>query len=168
MNINSTNLTVRMDRDYALRAEFRTVELDVTSDPPLGGMVFRNPPGFNYPPGTTVTLDARPSAGFGFIGWSGSVTSRQNPLTLTLTQNLSLVAKFGTFVLHLTKVGVSNVIILLQGPLETPLQLEYANRLEGPWLPVTPQTVGGKAVVWHATSPGIRQQYFRALVADGK
>ena len=47
-----------------------------------------------YMPGQQVTLTAVPAAGWLFAGWSGAVSSTDNPLVLTLTANASITANF--------------------------------------------------------------------------
>jgi hypothetical protein len=60
-----------------------------------GGSVSVDPPGGSYLAGTVVTLTATPDPGFGFVGWSGSLSGSTNPLAVTLTGHASIVAHFG-------------------------------------------------------------------------
>ncbi len=48
----------------------------------------------SFPAGESVTLKASPSEGFFFVGWSGSVGSLDDELTLVLTRNTTLQANF--------------------------------------------------------------------------
>jgi phospholipase C len=67
------------------------------------GTVTSSPSGINcgqtcnasFPNGTRVTLTASPTANYFFAGWSGGC-SGTNVCTLTLTQNISVTAKFST------------------------------------------------------------------------
>jgi hypothetical protein len=43
---------------------------------------------------TTMVLTATPDIGFDFIGWTGSTNSQENPLSVVVNSNLSLVAGF--------------------------------------------------------------------------
>lgn len=45
-------------------------------------------------PGTEVTLEAQGAEGHEFVGWEGDVQSAENPLTLQVTRNLRLRARF--------------------------------------------------------------------------
>jgi len=41
-----------------------------------------------------VTLTATPASGWAFAGWSGDITSSDNPLTITMDANISVTATF--------------------------------------------------------------------------
>jgi len=43
---------------------------------------------------TTVVLTATPDLGFDFTGWTGSTNSQANPLSVVVTSNMSLAARF--------------------------------------------------------------------------
>jgi len=45
-------------------------------------------------PNTTVVLIASPDPGFDFAGWEGGTNSQQNPLSIVVASDLSLVASF--------------------------------------------------------------------------
>jgi hypothetical protein len=47
---------------------------------------------------TTLVLTATPDVGFDFIGWEGGINSQENPLSVVVTSNLSLVARFAPHV----------------------------------------------------------------------
>lgn len=47
-----------------------------------------------YDSGETVTLEATPREGYLFSGWSGDITSAENPLSFTVTDDVSLTATF--------------------------------------------------------------------------
>jgi hypothetical protein len=49
---------------------------------------------FRVTQGDTVTLEADPSRGYEFVGWSGSITSTQNPLVTPFYNNKSITAHF--------------------------------------------------------------------------
>lgn len=66
-----------------------TVSLVVTSNEPSRGSVSG---GGSYDVGSSVTVSALPVSGYAFICWNDGVT--ENPRTLTLTEDLSLVAMF--------------------------------------------------------------------------
>jgi len=58
------------------------------------GSVSRSPDLPTYPKGTTVTLVATPAPGMVFKGWSGANGTTNNPLTLKVSANTTLVARF--------------------------------------------------------------------------
>jgi hypothetical protein len=82
--------------DLRLRVRFTPASygLTVTTNPPEAGSVDISPlpdQAGKYVPGAIVTLTATPGT---FTGWSGSVSSTDNPLTLAMTSNKTLAANF--------------------------------------------------------------------------
>lgn len=59
-----------------------------------GGQVNASPAGNYFPLNQSITLTATPNAGKSFLGWSGSVSSTNNPLILSLTQSEVITANF--------------------------------------------------------------------------
>ncbi len=57
-----------------------------------GGSVF--PPSGMYPAGSSVRLTATPTNGFEFVGWEGTFNVPNNPLTVSMSQDVSLSARF--------------------------------------------------------------------------
>lgn len=74
--------------------------LTLSISPPGSGTVTVDPPqpvdGYNS--GTVVTLTASAASGFAFSNWSGSISSLQNPLTLTMDSAKSITANFAASV----------------------------------------------------------------------
>ncbi|MCP4123178.1 MAG: hypothetical protein GY751_15600, partial [Bacteroidetes bacterium] len=60
------------------------------------GTVMLNPPGGTYSAGTQVTLTANPDSGTQFNFWSGDASGSVNPLTVTVTSNMSISANFSS------------------------------------------------------------------------
>lgn len=58
------------------------------------GVVNVNPPASSYTVGNSVSLIAMPNAGYEFTGWTGTITTKTNAITLVLTSNTTLTAKF--------------------------------------------------------------------------
>lgn len=58
------------------------------------GTVTQTPLAASYAPGTVVTLTATPDAGSPWVGWTGSVVSKSQTITVTVNSNLSLTANF--------------------------------------------------------------------------
>src|SRR5439155_24644625 len=58
------------------------------------GRVSALPDGTIYPAGTVVQLTASPKDGRRFIGWSGDLTSSENPLPVKVDRSLRLFANF--------------------------------------------------------------------------
>lgn len=58
------------------------------------GTVTTSPVAASYAAGTVVTLTATPDVGSPWIGWSGSVVSKSQTISVTMNGNLSLTANF--------------------------------------------------------------------------
>lgn len=61
-----------------------------------GGTVGRSPDLSAYEPGTVVSLQAAPQPGQFFTGWDGDVQSTANPLEITINQDTTVNAWFGS------------------------------------------------------------------------
>ena len=66
----------------------------ITTETTGGGSVTLDPASATYPAGSTVTAVATSDTGYKFVGWSGASTSADSTITLTVDQNLRLVAQF--------------------------------------------------------------------------
>jgi sugar lactone lactonase YvrE len=60
------------------------------------GDVTRSPQASNYPPGTIVTLNATPAAGYAFTDWAGGASGSSNPLQVTLNSDVTVTAVFSS------------------------------------------------------------------------
>jgi cobalamin biosynthesis Mg chelatase CobN len=49
---------------------------------------------FNFDSGVYVRLEAMPAAGYAFAGWAGSISSADNPTTVSMTCNKDVTASF--------------------------------------------------------------------------
>jgi hypothetical protein len=67
--------------------------LDVTIDPPVNGTVSKTPNMSCYDV-SSAQIEAFPTSGWVFVGWSGDVHSTENPLTVDLSSSRSVVAHF--------------------------------------------------------------------------
>ena len=63
-----------------------------------GGTVSVSPTQTGYAPNSVVTVTATPAAGYAFTGWSGNASGTNNPLQLTMTANMSVIANFAVSV----------------------------------------------------------------------
>ncbi|MCB0046993.1 MAG: VCBS repeat-containing protein [Caldilineaceae bacterium] len=59
-----------------------------------GGLIERTPDKSAYTSGESVTLSAQPAPGWRFIGWRGSITGSNNPITLIMDGNKTIEAVF--------------------------------------------------------------------------
>jgi uncharacterized repeat protein (TIGR02543 family) len=66
------------------------------------GSVAKNPDQVTYQVGASVQLTANPSAGWFFAGWSGDITTSDNPATLIIDENPEVTATFSQTAYTLT------------------------------------------------------------------
>lgn len=105
-------LTIDVHSDITLNASFTTPDpprkLTVNSNLPNGGIIsYDNPdpalvpnlyPGSYYylPSGTVVNLGVTANAGYGFVNWTGDLTSTSPNLAVTLNGDVTVTANYGT------------------------------------------------------------------------
>ena len=92
-------VTIVMDSNKTVTANFQQIQagnytLTVTVSPQGGGTVTVNPNKTSYSQGEQVTLTATAASGYTFVGWSGSITGTQNPVTITMDSNKTVTANF--------------------------------------------------------------------------
>jgi len=111
------------------------------------GVVNVNPLATNYVMGTTVELSALPNSGFLFLGWSGSVTSSANPLSLTMNSHKTIIPRF--------RVPADDFVqrITLSGPFATSSGLKNAGATKEPGEPNHAGNFGGASLWWSWTAP---------------
>jgi len=83
--------------------EFQGPYLNVAAT--VGGAVLRDPDQPDYPQDSLVAVTALPTAGYGFIRWTGDATGSTNPLTVVMDKNKSITAVFASTVLTLASQG---------------------------------------------------------------
>jgi hypothetical protein len=67
-------------------------DLSVLKNPAEGGSV--DPSGGTYEEGTEITIEATANDGFTFREWTGALSSNDNPITLTITDDTDITANF--------------------------------------------------------------------------
>ncbi len=112
-SVTSTDnpVTVIMDSDKNITATFTinayTLDITIVGD----GTVTKVPDQPTYNHGTSVQLTATPNVGWTFTGWTGSVTSTDNPLTVIMdgSKNITETFTINTYTLDVTIVGNGTV-----------------------------------------------------------
>jgi len=92
---STTPATLVVDGDKHITAVFKPL-WTLTVNSTRGGTVQKVPDLNRYVDGTAVELKAVPEQGYGFAGWSGDVTGFENPLTIVITNNMTVFAEFRT------------------------------------------------------------------------
>jgi len=71
-----------------------TYTLNVSAQPGAGGTVALLPAGGEYPSGSSVVASATPAQYYRFTGWTGGITSADNPVSIEMNQDRAIVANF--------------------------------------------------------------------------
>jgi len=79
---------------YALTASGLPNDPTLITTSTSGGSINQFPIGQNFLAGANVTLTANASSGYFFSGWTGSVTTSTNPLTVQVNSNMTVTANF--------------------------------------------------------------------------
>ena len=134
--------------DHTLYAQWTAIAYTLVAnvDPSGGGTVHIDPAAGPYYYNDTVTLTASPAAGYSFAGWSGDVTSTDNPLVITILGNTSLTATFTVlppdcYALSLSHTGQGTT------PVASPLKSDAC--------PANGQYVAGENITLSGATPAI-------------
>ncbi|MEN3013228.1 MAG: Ig-like domain-containing protein, partial [Endomicrobiia bacterium] len=92
----TTNTTVTANFVNITTTQTYILNLDIY--PQAAGVIYYNPTGGVYIAGTTVTLTAQANSGYVFSHWSGDVGGSQNPVSILMDANKTVVAHFSVSV----------------------------------------------------------------------
>ena len=85
-------LTLNIGSDQTINAVFAEIKLQLSVTASEGGNV--NITEGKYDKQATVSLVASPTDGYAFTGWTGGVTSADNPLSLVMDEAKTITANF--------------------------------------------------------------------------
>ena len=102
-------IVLACSKDKDEEPEYVVKNYDVSIETTEGGTV--SYAGGSIQAGQTVTVNATPSDGYKFTGWSGDATGNENPLTVTVYSNTNITANFERikYVLNVGVVGSGQV-----------------------------------------------------------
>lgn len=98
--------TVTVDKNLTIVANFAAGQYTFNATAGPNGAVDWAPKQALYAPGQEVTVTATPNTGYFFTGWSGTLTSTLNPLTVTINGNTSLTGNFAPIQYYTVNVTV--------------------------------------------------------------
>jgi uncharacterized repeat protein (TIGR02543 family) len=109
---NENPTTITMDENKVVTANFSAIHYTLSISIQGQGTVTKNPSQTWYVYGTVVTLTANPATYWRFDHWAGDLTGKQNPSTITMNGNKSVIANFTTthYTLSITIQGQGAVI----------------------------------------------------------
>jgi uncharacterized repeat protein (TIGR02543 family) len=90
---NANPLTITMDSNKSITANF-AAQYTLTIAASAGGTTDPAPGTYTYNAREQVTITATPESGYVFSGWSGDITSADNPVTVTMDSSKSMAAHF--------------------------------------------------------------------------
>ena len=91
---NSAPLTITMDQNKSISAQFAKKQYALTISDPNNGTITVEPDKDLYNYGETVYLTPQPNEGYNFITWTGDASGNTVPLPITMNQNKSISAQF--------------------------------------------------------------------------
>jgi glucuronoarabinoxylan endo-1,4-beta-xylanase len=91
---NPVSITISGNVDVTAVFFTDVPEYTITTSVSEGGSIVLNPSEDTYPEGTEVTITAVPDENCTFSGWSGSISGTDNPVTVTVSSDLTLIAEF--------------------------------------------------------------------------
>jgi len=115
-SLSSTNPTetVTVNGNLNIVANFSSAQYTFSATSSGNGSVNWTPQKPLYGNGEIVTVTATPEEGYFFVGWTGAVTSTNNPVDVTIDGNTSVTAHFAPIVyytLTVNKVGNGTVTV---------------------------------------------------------
>ena len=98
---NNNPLDVTLSSDVTITAVFTEEPPELTTNSSGDGSITRSDPG-PYTLGQSVDLTAVPNTGWDFINWSGDASGSTNPISVTLTSDITVTAVFTPIIPVLT------------------------------------------------------------------
>jgi uncharacterized repeat protein (TIGR02543 family) len=91
---SETTITITINGNKSITATFKQNVYTITIIPDGNGNVTKKPDQQYYLYGEKVELTATPALGWSFDKWGGALSGSINPINLTITENLTIIAYF--------------------------------------------------------------------------
>jgi|GEM_PF-4580794 len=117
-DITSTadSLSVTMDSNKTIQAQFAKVTYALTVNQPTGGTISLSPAGSTFDSGANVTAKAVPAPGFNFQSWTGDAYGTDSQTTVTMDRAKTIGAQFVKAVYVLSVKVVPSGFVDVQPP----------------------------------------------------
>jgi hypothetical protein len=125
------------------------------------GAVTTSPAGTLFQKGTSVTLNAVPSAGSSFSGWSGACSGTAQTCSIRVNSSASVTASFSSKTLTISVSPPSNGIIYPPGPVKA----EYGEKRTFQIIPLPGYRVSD-VLIDRASVGAVNTYTFKGIVAD--
>ncbi len=125
-----TTITVVMDSAINLIANYQLLPYYALDVYFTNGEVTKFPNSSRYISGFTVELTAIPDNGYEFLSWSGDYTGTENPLYLTMSQDMELYANFQKITTSIELSDILNMKIL-PNPNDGIFTLQFDDKVSG-------------------------------------
>jgi len=106
----NSSVTITMDGDKSVTANFAAISYTL-SIAAANGSVVANPQKAGYSYGESVSLQAVPSTGYHFTGWSGSLSGSSNPASIVMNADKSVTAAFDVNTYTLTTSATNGSVV---------------------------------------------------------
>ncbi|MGD0111768.1 MAG: InlB B-repeat-containing protein, partial [Armatimonadota bacterium] len=168
---HSNPTTVTINQQYDITVNFQIQQCTLSIPNATGGSVSVNgrsqrlPYQDTFDYGSSITLQATANSGYAFSGWTGDLTSSANPVTITITDDMSITANFTVVPTTLTISG-SHGSVQVNGGAASPLPwsggFAYGTRVTVVAVP----DVGYHFVQWTGDASGTRTTVRIRMLGD--
>ena len=156
-------ITITTPAVSCLFAPLPAGQFSLTVVPVGSGTVSINPQSRSYGAGDKVTIIALPDQKQDFIGWTGSVNTNQNPLMITISNSVTLSARFTQRARLSIRRDKEAITIGLSGTIGSQYRIEGSENLMN-WISLgNSQAPTGVGIFTDLTGLNLSSRFYRAV-----
>lgn len=163
--------SISIDQAGTFTANFTTqYQLTGGPSPSAGGKVTVSPgtADFYYNSGTAIQVTATASAGYAFDGWTSGASGTANPVTITMSQPVNVVAAFRSATATIVTSSPAGLSVLVDGTAyTTPHSFSWAANSSHTVNLTSPQGTGTRYVFSKWSDSGAQSHTITATAAGG-